>query len=159
MTKSWDRDAPGVMELPSGALVRGRGLRHPVPSGPGPTFAVALLGKEPPPADWETRWIRWPDFRLPADPAHFRTVLAEVLRRAPEERVELACGGGIGRTGTALACLVVLDGVPPAEAVDYVRRHYHGHAVETPWQRRFVRNFRPEPAGGSTGPGTPPKAR
>jgi protein-tyrosine phosphatase len=55
--------------------------------------------------------------------------------------VELACGGGVGRTGTALACLAVLDGVPADEAVDYVRRHYHPSAVETPWQRRFVRRF------------------
>lgn len=159
MTTQWDRDAPGVMELPSGALVRGRGLRHPMPSGAEPDVAVALLGKEPPPAAWETRWIRWPDFRLPADPEQARAVLAEALRRAPDERVELACGGGIGRTGTALACLAVLDGVPPADAVEYVRRHYHGRAVETPWQRRFVRNFRPEPADGSGGRSTPPTAR
>jgi hypothetical protein len=25
--------------------------------------------------------------------------------------------------------------------VRYVRRHYHPHAVETPWQRRFVLSF------------------
>ncbi|NUP61376.1 MAG: protein phosphatase, partial [Nonomuraea sp.] len=57
------------------------------------------------------------------------------------ERVEVACGGGRGRTGTALACLAVLDGVPAAEAVRYVRSHYDRHAVETPWQRRFVARF------------------
>jgi protein-tyrosine phosphatase len=56
--------------------------------------------------------------------------------------VEVACGGGLGRTGTALACLAVLDGVPAGEAVAYVREHYHPRAVETPWQRRFVRRFR-----------------
>jgi hypothetical protein len=37
----------------------------------------------------------------------------------------------------------VLDGVPPAEAVSYVRSRYDPHAVETPWQRRYVRRFRP----------------
>jgi protein-tyrosine phosphatase len=68
-------------------------------------------------------------------------VLAEAWKRAPADRVEIACGGGRGRTGTALACLAVLDGVPPEEAVDFVRRHYDGHAVETPWQRRYVRRF------------------
>jgi len=57
------------------------------------------------------------------------------------ERVELACGGGRGRTGTALTCLAVLDGVPPAEAVAYVREHYDPWAVETPWQRRYVARF------------------
>jgi hypothetical protein len=41
-----------------------------------------------------------------------------------------------------LACLAVLDGVPAAKAVGFVRAHYHPRAVETPWQRRFVRRFR-----------------
>ena len=47
-------------------------------------------------------------------------------------------GSGYGRTGTALACLAVLDGVPCEEAVADVRAHYAARAVETPWQRRFV---------------------
>jgi len=55
--------------------------------------------------------------------------------------VELACVGGRGRTGTALACLAVLDGVPAAEAVANVREHYDLRAVETPWQRRYVAGF------------------
>jgi protein-tyrosine phosphatase len=59
------------------------------------------------------------------------------------ERVEIACSGGNGRTGTALACLAVLDGVPAAAAVTYVRVHYARHAVETPWQRRYVSRFQP----------------
>ena len=63
-------------------------------------------------------------------------------RRAATERVEIACGGGRGRTGTALAWIAVLSGVPPDEAVAFVRRHYDPHAVETPFQRRFVRRFR-----------------
>jgi protein-tyrosine phosphatase len=68
-------------------------------------------------------------------------VLASTWERAAGERVEIACGGGRGRTGTALACLAVLDGVPGEGAVAYVRRHYDRHAVETPWQRRYVRSF------------------
>ncbi len=58
------------------------------------------------------------------------------------ERVEIACPGGRGRTGTALACLAVLEGLPGREAIAYVRRHYEPRAVETLWQRRFVTNFR-----------------
>ncbi|PLW73468.1 protein phosphatase, partial [Streptomyces sp. DJ] len=52
-----------------------------------------------------------------------------------------ACGGGRGRTGTALACLAVLDGVPPERAVDFVRRNYDRRAVETLWQKRYVLRF------------------
>ncbi|MER6674714.1 protein phosphatase [Streptomyces sp. NPDC000983] len=138
----WEEGAAGVLRLPSGRLVRGRGLRRPLPPGePPPSYGVYLLGRRPPEVPWESGWVRWPDFRLPADPDAARATLAEVWRRCAGERVELACGGGRGRTGTALACVAVLDGVAPAEAVAYVRRHYDRHAVETPWQRRFVRRF------------------
>ncbi|BCJ74774.1 protein-tyrosine-phosphatase [Catellatospora sp. IY07-71] len=138
---SWEVGTPGVLRLPSERLVRGRGLSRPLPDGPLPEYGVYLLGHEPPGTAWDARWVRWPDFRLPADPATLPGVLAEALRRAAGERVEFACAGGRGRTGTALACLAVLDGVPAAEAVGWVRAHYDRRAVETPWQRRFVERF------------------
>ena len=141
MSDLWDPAAPGVLQLPSGRLVRGRGLRHPLPEGPRPSFALYLLGRRPPAVPWEHRWLRWPDFRLPADRAAAARALREVWRRAAHERVEVACGSGLGRTGTALACLAVLDGVPREEAVAYVRERYARRAVETPWQRRYVRRF------------------
>jgi protein-tyrosine phosphatase len=141
MAETWEATAPGVLRLPSGRLVRGRGLCRPLPDGPTPTFAVYLLGKEPPTVSWEARWLRWPDFRLPSDRSEAREVLEEAWRRAQSERVELACHGGRGRTGTALACLAVLDGVPAGQAVTYVREHYDAHAVETPGQRRYVGRF------------------
>ncbi|MFC3998655.1 protein-tyrosine phosphatase family protein [Nocardiopsis sediminis] len=141
MTASWDPAAPGVLRLPSGRLVRGRGLRHPLPGPPLPAFALYLLGHEPPPVSWESHWVRWPDFRLPADREGAARALREAWRRSAAERVEVACSGGRGRTGTALACLAVIDGVPAREAVAYVREHYSRHAVETPWQRRYVSRF------------------
>ncbi|MFD8193123.1 protein-tyrosine phosphatase family protein [Streptomyces wuyuanensis] len=141
MTDLWPETTPGLLRLPSGRLVRGRGLRHPLPDGPLPTYAVYLLGRRPPEVPWEADWLHWPDFRLPGDRDRARDVLAEVWTRAATQRVEVACGGGRGRTGTAMACLAVLDGVPAAEAVAFVRRHYDRHAVETPWQRRYVRRF------------------
>ncbi len=64
--------------------------------------------------------------------------LTEAWQRAATQRVEIACTGGRGRTGTALACLAILDGVPSAAAVAFVRAHYDRHAVETPGQRRYV---------------------
>ncbi|TWD80483.1 hypothetical protein FB561_1561 [Kribbella amoyensis] len=139
---TWSSGDPGVLELPSGRRIRGRGLRNPLPTGPDPEYGVYLLGKEPPAVSWESTWVRWPDFRLPADGSAARVVFAEALERAGSERVEFACGGGRGRTGTALACLAVLDGVPAERAVAYVREHYDRHAVETPWQKRFVRRFK-----------------
>ncbi|MFB9236564.1 protein-tyrosine phosphatase family protein [Plantactinospora siamensis] len=141
MTAPWDPAAPGVLRLPSGRLVRGRGLRAGPPDGPAPTYALYLLGRPPAAPPWEFRWLRWPDFRLPSDRAGAYRLLREAWRRTATDRVELACRGGRGRTGTALACLAVLDGVPPAAAVAFVRRHYHPRAVETPWQARYVRRF------------------
>jgi hypothetical protein len=132
----------GILRLPSGRLVRGRGLSRPLPPGPPPDFGLYLLGRRPPPPDWTARWVRWPDFSLPADPDDARAALEEAWRRAAVERVEVACAGGRGRTGTALACLAVLDGVDPAAAVRYVRAGYHPRAVETPGQRRFVARYR-----------------
>ncbi|WP_425564944.1 protein-tyrosine phosphatase family protein [Saccharopolyspora taberi] len=138
---TWEPAAAGVLALPSGRLVRGRGLRHPLPEGARPEFALHLLGRRPPEVEWESRWVRWPDFWLPKDRPAFAAALREAWERAGDERVEVACAGGRGRTGTALACLAVLDGVPGHEAVAYVRAHYSAHAVETPWQRRFVARF------------------
>lgn len=142
MEREWSTAEPGVLRLPSGRLIRGRALRRPLdPTATVPSYGVYLLGRPPADVPWPHRWLRWPDFRLPADRAAARTVLTEAWERSATERVEIACGGGRGRTGTALACLAVLDGVPAEEAVTFVRRHYARGAVETPWQRRYVRRF------------------
>lgn len=137
----WSALDQGVLALPSGRLVRGRSLRRPMPDEGRPEYGLYLLGRPPPPQPWPYRWIRWPDLRLPTDPIDARDTLYEAWTRAAAERVEVACSGGRGRTGTALACLAVLDGVPAARAVAYVRRHYDPRAVETPGQRRFVARF------------------
>jgi len=41
----------------------------------------------------------------------------------------------------ASSSIAVFDGVPPGDAVDFVREHYSPRAVETPWQRRYVIHF------------------
>lgn len=139
--ETWDLTEPGVLVLPSGRRIRGRGLRRPAPGGPVPEFGVYLLGEEPPAVTWPSRWVRWPDFRLPHDRGDAAEALHEAWLRAQDQRVEIACNGGRGRTGTALACVAVLDGVPAKQAVRFVRTHYDPHAVETPWQRRYVARF------------------
>lgn len=116
-------------------------MRQPLPAGAAPQFGLYLLGGPPPPVRWPSRWVRWPDWRLPSDPADARHALTDAWQRSATERVEVACGGGRGRTGTALACLAILDGVPAGDAVEFVRRCYHPRAIETPWQRRFVTHF------------------
>jgi protein-tyrosine phosphatase len=134
----WE-DETGLIALPSGPRVRGRRLRRA--AGPA-DFALVLASGEPP--VWSHRRIYWPDFWVPTDPADALDALREAHRRARAgERVEVACGGGIGRTGTALAALAVLDGLTPDEAFAWVRAGYHRRAIETPWQRRWLRRVAP----------------
>lgn len=132
-------DGPGVVALPDGRRVRGRGLRHPLPPGAIPDLGVYLVGRDPGRFDWDSRWVRWRDFGTPASTPDALAALRVAHDRASNERVEIACGGGRGRTGTALAALAILAGVPGPDAVAWVRRSYHRRAVETPWQRRWVR--------------------
>lgn len=137
---------PGVVELPDGARLRGRGLRKGGVPEPAPEWGLYLLGTRPADAPWPSRWLRFRDFWLPHDGEDARAAFAEAHRLAlAGVRVEVACSGGKGRTGTALACIAQLGGVPPADATEWVRRHYHRHAVETPWQRRYVRRFTAPP--------------
>ena len=140
---TWTEDSRYVLRLPDGAVVRGRGLRYGLPSGPTPDFGVYLLATPPEDLEWPFRWIDCPDFRCPRYTAAALDALTEAHGRSHGERVEVACGGGVGRTGLALATLAVMAGVAPREAVGWVRRRYHPRAVETPWQRRWVRRLEP----------------
>lgn len=136
--RTWET-GQGVVELPDGRRIRGRGLRKKSPVSVEPELGVYLLGHDPNITSWPSRWVRWRDFRLPDSTDDAVTALREAHRRAASERVELACGGGAGRTGTALALLAVLSGITPNDAVAWVREHYHQRAVETRAQQRWVR--------------------
>jgi hypothetical protein len=129
-------DDTGLVILPSGTPVRGRRLGDPA----SPADFALILAHGPAPA-WPHRHVRWPDFWIPTDSDDALDALRDALHRAHAgERVEVACHGGIGRTGTALAALAILDGLAPREALGWVRASYHPRAVETPGQRRWLRN-------------------
>lgn len=91
----------------------------------------------------------WPDFRTPISTADAIDALTEAYDRAVDERVEIACGGGIGCRGTALAVLAMMAGAPPPDAISWVRGRYHPRAVETwalrrgppVWSGRFTSIF------------------
>jgi protein-tyrosine phosphatase len=137
----------GAIQLPDGAWVRGRGLRRPPPAGSLPDHGLYLGGQRlyrhhDHHLPWPHQWIDWPDFLLPRDPdraVHLIRALHQLARAG--RRVEVACGGGVGRTGTVIACLAVLAGLPPPEAIIWTRATYHRRAIETPWQRRWVLRF------------------
>lgn len=136
-----------VVEFPDGTQVRGRGLARPAPDGPDPDFGLylgtsRLRRKHGGGVTWPQEWITWPDFLLPLHPEAARNSIVALHERAKAgENVEVACYGGAGRTGTVMACLATLSGVPAGEAVAWVRRNYNERAVETPWQRGWVKRF------------------
>jgi protein tyrosine phosphatase len=91
---------------------------------------------------WPYRIIEWPDFGLPRDESELFEIISDIHSRARSgEVIEIACFGGIGRTGSVLACLAISAGVQPARAVEWVREHYDTRAVETDDQRDLVQRF------------------
>lgn len=144
----------GAITLPDGTVVRGRGRREVLPAGPLPDFGLYLgrppsqtpgrvlrrrVGGQP---DWPAVWIDWPDFRTPRDGHAAAAAICRGYEWARSgQRVEIACHGGVGRTGTVIACMAVLAGYPAADAVHWTRRHYRPRAAETPGQRRWVTWF------------------
>ncbi|GAA1013240.1 protein-tyrosine-phosphatase [Acrocarpospora pleiomorpha] len=137
----------GAICLPSQVWVRGRGLRRPAPEGVSPDHGL-YLGSErlrrrhDRSLGWSREWIEWPDFWVPRDGERAVREIQALYEFARAGRnVEVACGGGVGRTGSVIACLAILAGVPAGDAVAWARANYHPRAVEMPWQRRWVERF------------------
>jgi protein-tyrosine phosphatase len=70
------------------------------------------------------RWLNVPmrNFGLPEDPAAFRRDIAAIARSLHAgEVVLLHCAAGLGRTGSAAACLLKALGMEAGEALERVR--------------------------------------
>lgn len=134
-----------VVPLPDGTKVTASSFDpiDPYARDRRPDFGLYLDQRWQPP--WAHGHLDWVDFGVPDDPAPVVTALRSVLGRARAgEQVEVGCLGGHGRTGTALACLAILTGHPPADAVAWVRATYCPKAVETADQEAFVATFAPD---------------
>jgi protein-tyrosine phosphatase len=143
-----------AIRLPDGTWIRGRGLRKPVPDGPSPEEGLylgtaRLRRRHDRTLTWPHAWIDWPDFLVPRNPEYAVERIQDLYEQAKAGRlVEVACNGGIGRTGTAIACMAMLAGLQPAEAISWTRANFHHRAIETPFQRRWALRF---PAMSATG--------
>src|SRR5260370_41023744 len=83
--------------------------------------------------------LDWPDFGVPGDAGAADREIRDAFERARAgQRVEVACVGGHGRTGTVLACMAILSGVPPEDAVEWVRQAYCRRAVQEPSQQYWI---------------------
>jgi len=86
--------------------------------------------------------IDWPDGGAPRDWDDARARIRQAFADAGAgARVEVGCIAAHGRTGTVLACMAILAGVPADQAIEWVRDHYCSKAVETGPQERWIEWF------------------
>jgi hypothetical protein len=105
-----------------------------------PDYGLYLDQRWQPP--WTHDHLDWPDFGIPDEAAQVAAALRALLDRAVEgQQVEIGCVRGHGRTGTALACLAILSGHPPGDAMAWVRANYCTDAIETAEHEQFVIAF------------------
>ena len=123
--------------FPDGTRVRASSLLDREEHLSGRDFGLYLDPRWNP--TWPAEILDWPDFELPRDGAHAAAQICGAFSRAKDgQGVEIGCIGGLGRTGTVLACMAVLAGVDSSDAVAWVREHYRPRAIETPEQERWV---------------------
>lgn len=86
---------------------------------------------------------RWPmpDGMPPSSVEVMDALLDSIDAARADGDVAVACMGGVGRTGTVVACALVRAGMTPDDAIAEVRRVRHPTAVETDDQTRFVHAF------------------
>jgi hypothetical protein len=129
-----------IVTFPDGSRVRAASILERRVDDAERSFGLYLDPQWQP--SWPAELIEWRDFGLPEDDESAARKIEAAFRRARRgELVEIGCLGGIGRTGTVLSCMAVLAGVPPAEAVAWVRDAYRAEAVETAEQEAWVRWF------------------
>jgi hypothetical protein len=136
--------------LPDGVVVNARSLGSPRLREQ-PDYGVYLCARRARhrrarawTGTWRATWLDWPPLGVPHDSALAVAVLREAyLRAARGERVEIACGSGRSRTGTALAALAVCAGLDDKAAIDWVKRNYPPASLITRGQRRWLASVTP----------------
>jgi hypothetical protein len=84
----------------------------------------------------------WPDGGVPPNQEHFTTVLKWLVTEIESGMVvDVGCIGSHGRTGTTLACICILMGMRPGEAIRHVRKVHCKEAIENSNQVDFVVSF------------------
>lgn len=102
------------------------------------TFGVCVRQERHRPNDVHVPIV---DFSIPKDDKATASAVIETIKAAIDGKdVYVGCMGGWGRTGLFLG-LIVKVMRPDVEPVQYVKKHYTSHAIETEEQKRFIRDF------------------
>jgi protein-tyrosine phosphatase len=129
-----------IVTFPDGTRIRASSIAERRADDPERSYGLYLDERWQP--TWPADVIDWPDFGLPNDPDSAAATIEAAFDRARRgELVEVGCLGGSGRTGTVVACMALLAGVPAGDAVTWVRSAYKPSAVETPEQEEWVEWF------------------
>lgn len=81
--------------------------------------------------------LDWPDYGEVSLPFGFWQDMYKYITEN-KKRLLVVCTGGHGRTGTALACLLVMSGLNAKDAVEWLRTNYCKDAVETTVQFKYI---------------------
>ncbi len=126
--------------LPDGTRIRASSIFDRIEDDPARDFGLYLDARWDP--TWPSDTIDWRDFGLPSDGKRAAAQIREAFVRARTgEAVEVGCLGGLGRTGTVLACMAALTGLDAPSSITWVRRNYRPEAVETAEQEEWVTWF------------------
>ena len=82
-----------------------------------------------------------PDGEAPTSADAMDALVGEIDAAREMADTAVACMGGVGRTGTVAACVLVSGGSSAADAIARVRAVRHPTAVETPGQVAFVQGY------------------
>jgi protein-tyrosine phosphatase len=81
--------------------------------------------------------LDWYNYKAPSISPGFWGELFNHIKTS-ETSLLVFCEGGHGRTGTALAALLIANGFTAREAVEYIRKEYCPKAVETRVQETYL---------------------
>lgn len=100
------------------------------------------MGKAPASKNFPVIRLDWPDMTAPWVGRDF---WEKALDSLPAGDVLVCCFGGHGRTGTALAALMVVSGqFTAAQAIAHLRKDYCKKAVETASQEAYLKSLENE---------------
>lgn len=139
------------VEFPDGTVVYASSVVYRKEDDPAPQFGLYLDDVWSP--SCLSYVLAWPDMNIPKFKDVACHAIVDTFNKARLGMfVEVGCIGGHGRTGTVLACMASLAGVPWDECVAWVKENYCPKAVETAEQEWFVDFFDKFVRGGETGP-------
>lgn len=107
----------------------------------GSHLALTTAGHLPwmPASRTQTVLFPWPDMGIPYQMRQFDAAAQWLLEQIKMGKtVDIGCFGAHGRTGTLLACLLVLQGMPAPDAIKRVRSTHCVEAIETSDQVKFI---------------------